>query len=78
MGRHADIELMLVIAWAAVGIGLTAHGGIARVIGLVLLALLVLLLLRGAFEWWRHERRMRAAKPDAPAAPPTTTGSDAP
>lgn len=60
MCKLAQTELMVVIVWAAVGVGLTVSGGIAQVVGIVLLALLVLLLLRGAVDAWKNEKKLRA------------------
>lgn len=68
MCRLAQTELMVVIAWAVVGVGLTVAGGVAQGVGIVLLALLVLLLLRGALDTWRNVKKRRAAaQPSRPA-----------
>jgi hypothetical protein len=61
----AQTELMVVIVWAAVGVGLTVSGGVAQIVGIVLLALLVLLLVRGAVDTWKNEKKVRAAARDS-------------
>jgi hypothetical protein len=68
MCNLAQTELMIVIVWAAVGVGLTVSGGIAQVVGIVLLALLILLLVRGAVDTWRNEKKLRAAARASPRA----------
>ena len=59
MGNHAHFERMLVVAWASTGIALTVQTGVARIVGIALLGLLALLLARGRFDTWKHERELR-------------------
>lgn len=61
MCNLAQTELMVVIVWVALGVGLTVSSGIARIVGIVLLALLVLLLLRGVWDTWKNEKQLSAA-----------------
>lgn len=58
MCNLAQTELMVVIVWGALGVGLTVSGGVAQIGGIVLLALL---LVRGLADTWKNEKELRAA-----------------